>query len=255
MSAPLSFQALTVVIGGKRVCAAIDGEVRAGEVLALLGPNGAGKTTLLATLAGLRAPSSGAVALSGDDLRTLPRRRIAQRLGIMLQHTDDPFPATVLETALIGRHPHIGLWLRESAEDVARARAALAAVDLAGLEEREVATLSGGERRRLAAATVLVQDPLVFLLDEPTDGLDPRHAAQSLGAFRALADSGRSVVIALHDVNEAVRVADRVLLLFGDGQTLFGPTAEVLTSAALERLYGLPHSAIDHAGRRRFFAG
>ena len=255
MSAPLSFQSLTVVVGGKRVCAAIDGEVRAGEVLAVLGPNGAGKTTLLATLAGLRPPAAGRVALSGDDLRTLPPRRIAQRLGIMLQHTDDPFPATVLETALIGRHPHIGLWMWESAEDVTRARAALAAVDLAGFEEREVATLSGGERRRLAAAMVLVQDPLVFLLDEPTDGLDPRHAAQSLTAFRMLADSGRSVVIALHDVNEAVRIADRVLLLFGDGQTLFGPTNDVLTPVALERLYGVPHAAIEHAGRTRFFAG
>ncbi len=255
MSAPLSFQSLTVIVGGKRVCAAIDGEVRAGEVLAVLGPNGAGKTTLLATLAGLRPPAAGRVALSGDDLRTLPRRRIAQRLGIMLQHTDDPFPATVLETALIGRHPHIGLWMWESAEDVTRARAALAAVDLAGFEEREAATLSGGERRRLAAAMVLVQDPQVFLLDEPTDGLDPRHAAQCLAAFRTLADSGRSVVIALHDVNEAVRIADRVLLLFGDGQTLFGATAEVLTPAALERLYGVPHAAIEHAGRKRFFAG
>jgi iron complex transport system ATP-binding protein len=254
MSAPLSFAALTVVVGGRRVCAAIDGEVRAGEVLAVLGPNGAGKTTLLATLAGLREPASGRVALSGDDLRVLPRRRIAQRLGIMLQHTDDPFPATVLETALIGRHPHIGLWMWESAEDVARARAALAAVDLAGFEEREVATLSGGERRRLAAAMVLVQDPQVFLLDEPTDGLDPRHAAQSLAAFRALADSGRCVVIALHDVDEAARICDRVLLLFGDGQTLFGPAAEVLTPANLERLYGVPHAAIEHAGRTRFFA-
>ena len=180
MSAPLVCDALTVVIGGRRICAALDASVGAGEVLAVLGPNGAGKSTLLHTLAGLYPAASGGVRLAGDALAALPRKRVAQRLGLMMQHHDDPFPATVLETALIGRHPHIGFWMWESADDVARAQAALARFDLAGFEERDVHTLSGGERRRLAAAIVVVQDPLVYLLDEPTDGLDPRHAAQLL---------------------------------------------------------------------------
>lgn len=254
MSAPLEIHTLTVVVGGKRVCAALDGQIRAGELVAVLGPNGAGKTTLLHTLAGLREPASGAVSISGDDLRVLPRKRIAQRLGLMMQHHDDAFPATVLETALIGRHPHIGFWMWESAEDVARALSALAQFDLAGFEDRDVDTLSGGERRRLAAATVVVQDPQVFLLDEPTDGLDPRHAAQLLASFRALADAGRAVVVSMHDVNEATRVADRVLLLFGDGQTLLGATHEVLDANTLERLYGIPLTAIEHGGRRHFLS-
>ena len=252
MSAPLQLDALTVVIGGRRICAALDAAVRAGELVAVLGPNGAGKSTLLHTLAGLYPATSGAVRLAGDALAALPRRRVAQRLGLMMQHHEDPFPATVLETALIGRHPHIGFWMWESAEDVARARAALARFDLAGFEDRDVHTLSGGERRRLAAATVVVQDPLVYLLDEPTDGLDPRHAAQLLASFRALADAGRAVVVSMHDVNEATRVADRVLLLYGDGQTLLGAAGEVLTIANLERLYGIPLAAFEHGGRRHF---
>ena len=252
MSAPLALDALTVVIGGRRICAALDAAVGAGELVAVLGPNGAGKSTLLHTLAGLYPATSGAVRLAGDALAALPRRRVAQRLGLMMQHHEDPFPATVLETALIGRHPHIGFWMWESAEDVARAREALARFDLAGFEDRDVHTLSGGERRRLAAATVVVQDPQVYLLDEPTDGLDPRHAAQLLASFRALADTGRAVVVSMHDVNEATRVADRVLLLYGDGQTLLGPAAEVLTIANLERLYGIPLAAFEHGGRRHF---
>ena len=252
MSAPLQLDALTVVIGGRRICAALDAAVRAGELVAVLGPNGAGKSTLLHTLAGLYPATSGAVRLAGDALAALPRRRVAQRLGLMMQHHEDPFPATVLETALIGRHPHIGFWMWESAEDVARAREALARFDLAGFEDRDVHTLSGGERRRLAAATVVVQDPLVYLLDEPTDGLDPRHAAQLLASFRALADAGRAVVVSMHDVNEATRVADRVLLLYGDGQTLLGAAGEVLTIANLERLYGIPLAAFEHGGRRHF---
>jgi iron complex transport system ATP-binding protein len=252
MSAPLQLDALTVVIGGRRICAALDAAVGAGELVAVLGPNGAGKSTLLHTLAGLYPATSGVVRLAGDALAALPRRRVAQRLGLMMQHHEDPFPATVLETALIGRHPHIGFWMWESAEDVARAREALARFDLAGFEDRDVHTLSGGERRRLAAATVVVQDPLVFLLDEPTDGLDPRHAAQLLASFRALADAGRAVVVSMHDVNEATRVADRVLLLYGDGQTLLGPADAVLTIANLERLYGIPLAAFEHGGRRHF---
>jgi len=252
MSAPLEVRALTVVIGGKRICAALDATVGAGEVVAVLGPNGAGKSTLLHTLAGLYPASAGSVRLAGDELAALPRRRVAQRLGLMMQHHDDPFPATALETALIGRHPHLGFWMWESADDVARAHQALARFDLAGFEERDVHTLSGGERRRLAAATVVVQDPQVFLLDEPTDGLDPRHAAQLLASFRALADGGRAVVVSMHDVNEATRVADRVLLLFGDGQSLLGPAAEVLTVANLERLYGIQLAALQHGGRQHF---
>jgi iron complex transport system ATP-binding protein len=252
MSALLETGALTIVIGGRRICAALDAAFRAGEVVAVLGPNGAGKSTLLHTLAGLYPAASGRVRLAGEALDELPRKRIAQRLGLMMQHHDDPFPATVLETALIGRHPHLGFWMWETADDVTRARQALARFDLAGFEDRDVHTLSGGERRRLAAATVVVQDPLVFLLDEPTDGLDPRHAAQLLASFRALADAGRAVLVAMHDVNEATRVADRVLLLYGDGQTLLGPAAEVLSVANLERLYGLPLVALEHGGRRHF---
>jgi iron complex transport system ATP-binding protein len=252
VNALLETEALTVAIGGRRICAALDAGFRAGELTAVLGPNGAGKSTLLHTLAGLYPAASGGVRLADDALAALPRKRIAQRLGLMMQHHDDPFPATVLETALIGRHPHLGFWIWETADDVARARAALARFDLAGFEGRDVHTLSGGERRRLAAATVVVQDPQVYLLDEPTDGLDPRHAAQLLAGFRAFADAGRTVLVAMHDVNEAARVADRVLLLYGDGQTLLGPAAEVLTVAHLERLYGIPLAALEHGGRRHF---
>src|SRR5690606_32017676 len=121
-----------------RVCDSLDLTLKAGRCVGVLGQNGVGKTTLLHTLAGLRRPAAGTVLARGTALPQLPRRRIAQQVGLLMQEHDDPFPARVLETALIGRHPHLGFWQWERAEDVRLARAALAAVDLAALEQREV---------------------------------------------------------------------------------------------------------------------
>ncbi|MGH8282430.1 MAG: ATP-binding cassette domain-containing protein, partial [Gammaproteobacteria bacterium] len=163
----LQARGLTVRIADKCVCQDFDLTLQPDMCLGLLGGNGVGKTTLLNTLAGLRAPDNGEILLDGLLLRTLPRRHIAQRLGLLMQHQEDSLPASVLETALIGRHPHIDFWRWESHADVNIARRALKTVGLDGLEQRAQTRLSGGERRRLAIATILTQDPRVFLLDEP----------------------------------------------------------------------------------------
>ena len=245
----LATRGLSVSIGGKRVCERLSLALRAGQCLGVLGQNGVGKTTLLHTLAGLRAPDAGGVLLRGAALEQLSRRRIAQQVGLLLQEHDDPFPARVLETALIGRHPHLDFWQWESANDVRLARAALAAVDLADLGQREVNTLSGGERQRLALATVITQDPDVFLLDEPTNHLHLQHEVDLLRMLERYArDGGKAVAMTLHDVNLAARFCDSLLLMFGDGETLVGPTAEVLTADNLQRLFGVPVVAIAWEG-------
>ena len=136
----------------------------------------------------------------------------------------------MLESALVGRHPHIDFWQWESEADRAIARECLAAMDLAGLDDRDVTTLSGGERRRLGIATVLAQAPAFFLLDEPIQQLDPLHQLGVLELFRARADAGACVVMSLHDPGLAARFADEALLLFGDGRWSHGPAAEVLDS-------------------------
>lgn len=237
----LSLDKLTVRIAGKTVCEDFDLQLEAGRCIGILGANGVGKTTLLHTLAGLRPPAAGRVRLLGEPLHALGRRGIAQRLALLMQDQEDPFPSTVLETCLTGRHPHIGFWSWESPDDVAIAREALRVTGMDGLEAREVHELSGGERRRLAIATALAQQPRVFLLDEPVDHLDIYHQMKLLAHFRELAENdGRLVLMSLHDVNMAARFCDEVILMFGAGELLHGTTYRVLTTANLERLYRIP---------------
>ena len=224
----LACEALSVRVPGRNLVEALSMQIRPGTILAVLGRNGAGKSSTLHALAGLNAAASGEVRIDGRRLAEWPRRALARRLGLLTQAVEDPFPGTVLDAVLVGRHPHIDFWQWESNGDRDIARQALADVDLAELDEREIGTLSGGERRRLAVAAVLAQDPSIYLLDEPIQQLDPRHQIIVLEICRRLADTGRSVVMSLHDVGLAARYADEALLLFGDGRWLHGPEGEVL---------------------------
>jgi iron complex transport system ATP-binding protein len=237
----LETHALEVLIGSTTVCRSLDLAINVGERWCILGRNGAGKTTLLLTLAGLRPPQSGHIALRQQALSALPRRQVAQLIGILFQEQTDAFPANVLDTVLTGRHPWLGPLQWESDTDRAMARTALQAVGLADIEHRVVTTLSGGERRRLGIATLLTQDPQLLLLDEPTNHLDVRHQIQTLQLLSDLAaKDNRALLLVMHDPNLAARYCDHFLLLFGDGMTVQGGGADVLTRANLERLYQHP---------------
>jgi iron complex transport system ATP-binding protein len=234
----LATEKLAVRIADVRVCNGLDLAVDAGQCWCVLGRNGVGKTTLLHTLAGLAAPAAGTVSMEGMALQDAPSTVRARHLGLLLQDHSDPFPATVLDTVLIGRHPHLGLWGWEGPDDYRRAREALAAMGLAGFEQREIHTLSGGERRRVGLATLLTQDPAVYLLDEPTNHLDLHHQIRLLEQLGAHARAtGKALVMVLHDINLAARFADRFLLLFGDGECLHGDAQAMLQEGHLQRLY------------------
>jgi iron complex transport system ATP-binding protein len=248
----LRCERLDVAIPRRKLVSGLDFSATAGQFVAVLGTNGAGKTLTLHTLAGLRPAAAGRVLIDGRALGLWPRRDLARRLSLLPQSTDDPFPTTVLEAVLVGRHPHLGFWQWEGPDDLDIARAALAAVDLAGFEQRSVDSLSGGEHRRLSIACVLAQDPAICLLDEPTNHLDPHHQLDALALFRARADRGGLVVATLHDATLAARFADRALLLFGDGEWLYGTTAEVLTAGQLSRLYRAEVHELAWRGRRVF---
>ena len=254
MTGPLlEARQLTVEIGGRRVIDRLDFALQGGERLAILGRNGAGKSTLLATLASLRAPAAGCVLLGGEDAARLLPREAALRRAWLGQFHADPFGSTVLETAMTGRHPHLGRWDWETTRDAELARGALAAVGLHGMEERQIHTLSGGERQRLSIATLLTQAAPLYLLDEPLSHLDLSHQMAALELFSATArDCGAGVVMVLHDPALAHRFCDRALLIHGDGRTELGAVDAILTAATLSELYGYALRQIDDDSRRCF---
>lgn len=245
----LETRSLTVEIAGKQVCRDLYMSVGPGESWAILGINGVGKTTLLHTLAGLRPPASGDVLVGASLLAKMTRRHAAAKIGLLPQTSEDPFPSTLLETALIGRHPYLGRLEWESARDESIAKRALAEVGLDGLEQRLAHTLSGGERRLLALATLLTQDPPLCLLDEPSNHLDLHQQIAVLDLLRERARARTAMIMVLHDVNLAVRYCDHVLLLYGGGETIQGETGAVIDEDRLSRLYR--HRVVALAGEDR----
>lgn len=237
MPALLSSHDLSVHIGRHRVVNHLQLNCHNGELWGLLGPNGSGKTTLLMTLAGIRAPLSGKVLLQEKDMSHLSRRHIARQLGMLQQHLPRTMEANVMQMALMGRHPHLSPWALEQASDCLLARQALARVDLAGLEKRAVRTLSGGEARRLAFATLLVQDPQLMLLDEPTNHLDLHHQLLLLDIVKQRVEDGAAAIMATHDINVAATYCSHVILLYGDGSAECGRCADLLDETRLSRLY------------------
>lgn len=246
-TALLTCASLDIAVQECVLVAQLNMQLMPGTITAVLGRNGTGKSLTLQTLAGLRTIHAGQALLGMHELHRQSRRAVAQHLSFVAQDIEEPFPVTVLECALSGRHPHIDFWHWETAEDYAIARAALVAVDLQHFESRSIETLSGGERRRLAIASALAQQPQIFILDEPTNHLDPQHQLQVLKLLREKADAGCAVIMSLHDPNLAARFADQALLLFGNGQWLHGNADEIITTQSLSQLYATPMLSLSSA--------
>jgi iron complex transport system ATP-binding protein len=252
----LACQSLDVSIAGKNICSKLNLELEPGQFWGLLGPNGIGKTTLLKCMAGLSPPDSGNVLLENQGIENLPRRVVARLLGMLQQHTVYVFDASVLETAMTGRHPHLAYWEREGPKDKQKALDAIRAVDLAGFENRSVTGLSGGEARRLAFGSLIVQEPAILLLDEPTNHLDMKHQIRIMNQVgKQVIGGNRSAMIALHDVNLAARYCTHIVMLLGQGDWQAGPAAELLNRENLERLYQCPVEVVQTSSGRRFLPG
>jgi iron complex transport system ATP-binding protein len=223
--------------------------VAPGSLTGLLGPNGCGKTTLLKLLSGVLKPDVGSVRLGGRELRQLTARAIAQQIAVVPQETHPAFDFTVLEMVLMGRHPHLSAFQLEGPGDLAIADEAMQATGTAPLANRAYMTLSGGEKQRVVIASALAQKPNVLLLDEPTASLDLGYQLEIASLLKELnAERGVTMVLATHDLNLAASVCD-TLVLVREGRVLTqGATRDVLTSDAVQQLYGVIADVSFHEG-------
>lgn len=220
------------------VLSGVDLTVAGGELLAVVGPNGSGKSTLLRRLSGsLRGP--GVVLLDGADLTRLPARLLAQRVTMLEQEVSTDFAFRVEDLVFLGRHPYRVRLGPMSPRDRAAVRQAMDAMGILDLAPRLFSQLSGGERRKVLLAAVLAQEPQVLLLDEPTAHLDVHHQFEITSLLSRLAEDGRAVLCALHDLNLAAAFAHRLLLLKGGRVVALGLPAEVLTRELLREVFGV----------------
>jgi iron complex transport system ATP-binding protein len=238
--------AVTVRLGGRAVLDGASVALRAGEVAALVGPNGAGKSTLLTCLAGLRRPHAGTVRLAGRPLSALGDRERARRIGFLPQTPEIAWPLDVHTFVRLGRTAHRGLF-GESAADAEAVDQALARTEMLGFADREVTSLSGGERARALIARVLAGEPDWLIADEPLTGLDMGHQLAAADLLRETARRGVGVVVSVHDLAFAARVADRIVVLAEGGVLADGAPAEALSPPVLARAYGVDATWRDGA--------
>ncbi|MFF4639312.1 ABC transporter ATP-binding protein [Streptomyces olivaceus] len=241
----LAARGVTVGYGARPVIDGLDVSVPPGVITTIIGPNGCGKSTLLRTLSRLLKPTGGMVVLDGEDIGTLRTRDVAKKLGLLPQAPVAPDGLTVSDLVARGRHPHQS-WLRQwSSDDADVVRRALAMTGVADLADRPVDSLSGGQRQRVWISMTLAQGTDLLLLDEPTTYLDLAHAVDVLDLVDDLHESGRTVVMVLHDLNLATRYSDH-LVVMRDGAVLAqGHPREVVTADLLHEAFGLRARVID----------
>ncbi|MFC5907737.1 ABC transporter ATP-binding protein [Streptacidiphilus monticola] len=237
----LAAHALTLRYGGRPVVDGLDVALPEGKVTAIVGPNGCGKSTLLRGLSRLLAPAAGQVTLDGEDVQRLPAKALARRLGLLPQQPTAPEAVTVEGLVRLGRYPHQGMLGGWSPADQAAVERALELTGTGGLRDRLVDELSGGQRQRAWIALALAQETDLLLLDEPTTFLDLRHQLEVLDIVARLqAESGRTVAMVLHDLGQAARYADHLVVLTAGAVAAEGAPAEVLTAELVEEVFGVP---------------
>jgi iron complex transport system ATP-binding protein len=246
----LDVSGIEVRIGGRTLVSDVALTVARGEVVGLVGPNGAGKSTLLRAISGVQ-PSDGTVTLEGRPAAQFDRREFARTVAVVQQLSEAPPSMRVRNLVLLGRHPHIGWFEHESARDHQIARLAMTRAGCLEFADREIATLSGGERRRAFIARGLAQEPALMLLDEPTANLDTGAQAEVCELLRELAADGVGVLVVLHDLTLAAAYCDRVVLLAGGRVLDSGPPSEVITAEQVSLMYGSGVTVLHHPDHGR----
>ena len=258
----LEIKDLELGIGERTLVSGLNVRMNSGETWVVLGQNGSGKTTLLHALAGLRKPERGRVLLDGEALGNFSHRQRARHIGILFQDYEVLFPGSVIDTVLTSRYPYSG-WSQlfgDSDEDRLIATRALKDQDLLDFESRNMASLSGGERRRVQIAALAAQTVPIQLLDEPSNHLDLRHQVQVLDYIVRSKDKAPELrikdtlnVMAIHDINLALQYGTHAIMLFLDGTSKAGSLQDIVNQPSLEALYQCRLQTVRSDDRTLYF--
>ncbi|MBK1674591.1 Fe(3+)-dicitrate ABC transporter ATP-binding protein [Ectothiorhodospira shaposhnikovii] len=242
----LHAEGLTLGYGQRIICRDLSVCIPDGRFTAIVGPNGCGKSTLLRSLCRLLPPLAGRVCLDGRDIHQLPTRQLARQMGLLPQSSQAPSGITVIDLVGRGRYPHQGLFRQWSDEDAAAVSQAMAATGVTALAEQEVDQLSGGQRQRVWVAMVLAQQTPLLLLDEPTTFLDIAHQIDLLELFRTLNhDANHTLVAVLHDLNQACRYADYLIVMANGSIVAQGDPVTLMTVELVSEVFGLDSVIIE----------
>ncbi|SJM65244.1 ABC transporter ATP-binding protein [Gulosibacter sp. 10] len=242
MPSPSSLHAerVTLSYDAREIARDLTVSIPEGEVTIIIGPNACGKSTLLRALSRLLVPDAGRVLLGGEDVRSLAPKTLAKRLGLLPQSSTAPFGITVADLVARGRFPHQRMLQQWSQDDERAVDLAMRSTGVIDLADRAVEELSGGQRQRVWIAMLLAQDTPTMLLDEPTTFLDIAHQLDVLELCRRLnREESRTMVLVLHDLNQAARYADHLVVMKDGALAASGRPEEVLTEPLLEDVFGL----------------
>ena len=238
-------ESLTFRYRRRPVLERLDLKIEDGGVTALLGPNGSGKTTLLKLMLGLLKPEQGAVRLRGRTLNEIPRRELARQMAYVPQVHREAFGYRVFDVVLMGRMPHSPFFGRYGEQDFRMVRECLEKMGISHLTERSYTEISGGERQLTLVARAMAQEARVFVMDEPTNGLDFGNQVRLLERINGLAGAGYSFVFSTHHPDHAAAIARRVVMM-REGKILCdGSPRDSLTPQMLGLLYGLPSDMLS----------
>ena len=236
----LTLDAIALDRGERRVLDAITLTFAPGRLTAVIGPNGAGKSSMLDVAAGLLRPAAGAVRFGGKGLEAIERRVLARRRAYLPQRASVEWPISVERVVALGLTPSLPAFGDLPPAMLPAIDEALAACDMLAMRDRPATSLSGGELARAMLARAIVADPELLIVDEPTAGLDPRHALDAICRLRARADAGRTVIVAIHDIDLALNYADDLVALKAGRLLAAGPVAATATEDLLAATYDVP---------------
>ncbi len=231
-----------------KVLEGISLKVSGPQLVSIIGPNGVGKSTLIYCLNKILSPSEGTVLIQGTDVTTISVKELAKTMGFVPHATSDVFPMTVMDTVLMGRHPHSGRKITD--KDVQEAYAILKKLNIEEFAMRQFDELSAGQHQKVVLARGLAQKPKILLLDEPTSNLDIKHQMDVTRILKELSEEeGMTVIMISHDLNIAARYSDYVVMMYDKSIYRIGTPGEVITEENIREVYKVESKVIENDER------